>query len=154
MSEMGFGRNVEAVFGTWEDKFRPLAGRKLASVDLNKAKDEVTFTFQDGVTVVYGVEGDCCSHSWVEYVVVFGDVVGAEIVEVSESSMDVSDDDSKNPITDASHGGREHECLQVYSTVFKTDRACAITLEYRNSSNGYYGGNLTEPTVTNAKESP
>lgn len=47
------------------------------------------------------------------------------------------EDDAANPM----HGSddyryREHECLQVYQTHFKTAKG-DIVLEYRNSSNGY-----------------
>ncbi len=35
----------------------------------------------------------------------------------------------------------EFECLQIYKTTLKTDKGdCDV--EYRNSSNGYYGGSL------------
>lgn len=162
MTERGFGRNVEAVFGTWDRKFHPLARGPLAAVELNKEKDEVTFTFEDGSKAVYGVEGDCCSHSWVEHVEIVGDVKGAKVIEVSENTEDATGDEARNQSkkekksweTDEEFAAREpdnyereHESLQVYQTTFKTDRACVITLEYRNSSNGYYGGNLTDPRI-------
>jgi len=160
MRDAGFGRNLETVFGTWDRKFHPLARGPLASVELNGEKDEVTFTFEDGSRAIYGVEGDCCSHSWVEHLEIVGDVKGAKVVEVSENTEDATKDDTKNPLeakeryrgeSDEAFAerepDREHESLQVYQTTFKTDRACVITIEYRNSSNGYYGGNLTAPRI-------
>jgi hypothetical protein len=51
----------------------------------------------------------------------------------------------------------DHECLTVYQTHFRTERG-DVTLEFRNSSNGYYGGYLiyegafpAEPANDNAR---
>lgn len=113
--------------------FNNMLNRKLASVVLDKGRDVITFTFQDGFERRFSVEGDCCSSSWIEHLEMPPDIVGATLLSVEDSA----------PITQdhAEHddGGE----ISVYNTSFKTDRG-EIVLEFRNSSNGYYGGWLVE----------
>ncbi len=116
--------------------FRNMLNRKLDSVELNPARNVITFTFQDGFERSFGVEGDCCSFSWIEHLETFGDVRGATLLSVDDSAPITQDHDEH----DSANGG---DCISVYNTAFKTDRG-EIILEYRNSSNGYYGGYLVE----------
>jgi hypothetical protein len=108
--------------------FKNMLNRKISRVMLDTARDRITFKFQDGFERSFGVEGDCCSSSWIEHLEMPNDIAGATLLEVE----DVGAGEIDSP---------DHECLQVYNTRFKTDRG-EIVLEYRNSSNGYYGGYL------------
>lgn len=114
--------------------FKNMLNRKLASVSLTRGGEEITFTFQDGFERVFGVEGDCCSSSWIEHLELPGDIVGATLLSVDDSAPITQDHDTHDECGD---------CISVYNTSFKTDRG-EIILEYRNSSNGYYGGYLTD----------
>src|SRR5688572_21264250 len=81
---------------------------------------------------VYDVEGDCCSYSWVEHITVPDFAIGKTITKVDDSGNIVSD-----------HG--EHDDggeIAVYNSFIRTDGG-DVVLEYRNSSNGYYGGYMT-----------
>lgn len=109
--------------------FKNMLNRKLAGVDLDQSRDRVVFKFQDGFERAFTVDGDCCSQSWIEHLEMPNDVVGATLLDVEDVGMGEIDD--------------PEYCLQVYNTRFKTDRG-EIVLEYRNSSNGYYGGYLTD----------
>lgn len=111
----------------WGDK-QKIIGRKLMSVRLDDAKDYLTLTFEDGGTKRYCVTGDCCSQSWIEHLEMPDDVAGATLLDIDESDC-----------VEVEHP--DHECLKVYRTTFKTDKG-EVVLEYRNSSNGYYGGSL------------
>lgn len=143
LSEQGFGRMLTALSGGGFSQYIPLAGRKLVGVEVINDKTVLAFRFEDG-DVFYDCTGDCCSSSWIEHIELPNDIAGAEIVSVGEPPViDATDDDAKNPkIEGASeYDPREHECLQVYQTVFGTTKG-EIAVEYRNSSNGYYGGSL------------
>lgn len=125
-----------------------MKGRAIAAVHLDKSKDRITFQFADGGSQVFGVEGDCCSHSWIEHLEMPPNVTGATVTAIEEGgTVDATDDDALNPRRPPYYEGdvtrREHECLKVYNTTFRTDRG-DIVLEFRNSSNGYYGGSLTD----------
>lgn len=121
--------------------FDDMLNRRLASVTLSEDKERITFAFEDGGERAFGVEGDCCSSSWIEHLEMPPDLAGATLLSVEDGGgVDKTDDDALNP---KGEYGREHECLQVYQTTFRTNRG-DVTLEYRNSSNGYYGGYLVE----------
>ena len=75
------------------------------------------------------VEGDCCSQSWIEHNTIPDDINGATILGVDDIGMDTPKD------LDLS----QYECLACYECRIKTT-AGDIVLEYRNNSNGYYGG--------------
>lgn len=118
-----------------------MIGKKLKSAELSADKQRITFRFQDGFARSFGVDGDCCSSSWIEHFETPGRLDGAELLGVEDSASVQIDN---HP---------EHDCLQVYWTKFNTSVG-SIVLEFRNSSNGYYGGYLIdhstpdEPTVT------
>lgn len=112
-----------------------LVGKTIKSITLNKSADEITFTFNEGKDEVYSVDGDCCSNSWIEHITVPNDVDGAKVLSCTNLTMDTKD----NVIDEY---GFTHESLQYYETRISTNKG-DIVLEYRNSSNGYYGGYLT-----------
>lgn len=111
-----------------------MLGNVLKSVELSLDKENIFFIFQDGLKVSGDVEGDCCSNSWIEHLELPDNVDGAKIISIYES----------DPVTNDREGD-SYEVIKVYSISFKTDKG-EIILEFRNSSNGYYGGwlNLCE----------
>lgn len=77
-------------------------------------------------------DADCCSESWIAHVdgshEGFGGVIGATITEVRE-------------VTIGEAIGTRQECDELYATYLKHDNyGGEFAIEYRNSSNGYYGG--------------
>ena len=129
--------------------FKDVIGKSIDSINLDKEADRITFAFQDGTQRSYGVEGDCCSRSWIEHLEMPVDVKGAVIQSVEDGDgipwdnhqcvESVYDGDKREYSTE----GCGHESLSVYSTKFQTDKG-TVALEYRNDSNGYYGGYLTD----------
>lgn len=134
-----------------DDLKKSFIGKTLESVILSNDKEKIVFRFKDGTPpIAYGVEGDCCSSSWIEHLETPGDVDGAKVVDVKESGgvpwdghacvEDVRDDDYN-----VTKKGCGHDSLSVYNITFRTDHG-DIVLEFRNDSNGYYGGYLVEAT--------
>jgi hypothetical protein len=131
----GFARNLR-LFGPWE-LYEGMDGRPLYKVELSDDKSEVSFTFQDGGRVSFGAKGDCCSQSWIEHLEAPDDVNGRTLVSVEDDRMET---DEEPPVsTDECY---YDDYLQVYQTIFRLDNGESIKLEYRNTSNGYYGGYL------------
>lgn len=128
--------------------FDDVIGKQIDAVLLDDDRDRVLFRFQDGSDRSYGVEGDCCSHSWIEHLEMPSDFKGAKILSVEDGGgvawdnhecvQSERDDDYR-----VTKEGCGHDSLSVYNTLFKTDKG-TIVLEYRNDSNGYYGGYLTD----------
>lgn len=115
-----------------------LVGRVLLSARMDG--DDVVLRFADG-TKRYRPEGDCCSESWVEHLTVPDLGRGSKVLRVSESDG-VDATPAEKASTDAS---RDYptDCLRVYHTAIATERG-EVVIEYRNDSNGYYGGSLHE----------
>ena len=111
---------------------KKLLGLIVDHVEVSKDKDKLAIHLIGGITAEFETYGDCCSYTWIEHITVPIDVLGAPIIAVKELEDDRSED-------------RDGELIQFYQTAFVTPRG-EIIVEYRNSSNGYYGGSLTGPT--------
>ena len=123
--------------------FTSLLNKPLKEVKLTPNKRSISFTFQDGSIRSFAVEGECCSTSWIEHLEAPANLAGALISEVFDSSAVPWDGHVCG--NEAADGRRPcgHDCLKVYNTVFRTNKG-DIVLEYRNDSNGYYGGYLVD----------
>ena len=81
----------------------------------------------------YDAEGDCCSHSWIQDIFGASDIYGGKVLEVKDINMAIGTDQE-----------------QYYSKQIETSQGvCEII--YRNSSNGYYGGCLSNGSVWEGK---
>jgi hypothetical protein len=118
----------------------------LASVVLAEDKSTITFTFENGTEAVFRAEGDCCSSSWIEHLDVPPDAIGEKLIGIADGGAVPWDGHECTPRKEDADGyayGNEcgHDSLSVYNTRFRTAKG-DIVLEYRNDSNGYYGGYL------------
>ena len=99
-----------------------LVEKTITKIDWNS--EEVTFFTKDK-SYRFTAEGDCCSLTWIESFDGVEDILGDRIM-----SIDVLDIDSQD------YGEKK-----FYGYRFNTINASAI-LDFRNNSNGYYGGYL------------
>ena len=136
ISYPGFMNMVNRLWGLALDP-RPLAGKHLSAVEISDDKTLLVFRLDDGRTLTYTAEGDCCSQSWIEHLTVPSDIAGAEVTGWAEQDMGEKEED--------------YETIKVYQTSFLTAKG-EIIVEYRNSSNGYYGGWLEGPSEQWAKD--
>lgn len=130
--DRGFRGNLHLLLGNWDFKPIALAHKTLDSVTVSDDKEKLVFTLVDGRTITFEAEGDCCSSTWIEHIIVPPDIAGAVVTGVTEQDMGQFEDE------------KEYATIKVYQTSFVTDRG-EIVVEYRNSSNGYYGGSLRGP---------
>ena len=113
-----------------------VVGRPILGVTDDEDGELLRFRFLDGTEQTYRTEGDCCSYTWIEHLTVPEEIAGAVVTEVREAGpVDTKDATRRGqPIDYPDH-------IVVYHTSFVTDRG-EIIVEYRNDSNGYYGGLL------------
>lgn len=127
------------VKGKFEDyrfrQYKPLIGEALVSVETIDDGGAVRFTLADGRTLTYDAVGDCCSTSWIEFLT-------APDLSNEPSVFDVTEPDMP-PYPASGHLVDDDE-IKHYHTAFHTPVG-SILVEYRNSSNGYYGGFLEGP---------
>ena len=108
-----------------------LVGRTLKGVKLAKDKSSILFQTDKG-DIVVDVYGDCCSTSWIEHIEL--PALGFPSKVISVADLDMPD------------LGQQEGCdvVAYYGLKIVTDGG-EIVIDYRNNSNGYYGGNLSWP---------
>jgi hypothetical protein len=105
-----------------------LIGKKI--IDISHDESHLKITTENNI-YVYEAEGDCCSQSWIEHIDDKEDIIGQVVAEIIDSEGVAKEGEDLS----------EFDCLQVYKTTLKTDKT-TFDIEYRNNSNGYYGGYL------------
>lgn len=107
-----------------------LLGKRITGVEIDTAAQEyLRFHTDDKEVVIYEAMGDCCSSSWV-YSVSDPQVLLGEVVQAIED-VEMPDETEE-----------DGEYIKYYGVALRTNKGiCRI--EYRNSSNGYYGGSLS-----------
>lgn len=116
-------------------------GKTLVSHLLSDDRCVLTLTFSDGSTLTLDAEGECCSYSWIESIDCPDNLQG--VVRAIEEI----------PMPDLGNIPTPHNAdvdeVAYYGLKIITDRGHTV-IDYRNSSNGYYGGSL-DATFREAK---
>jgi hypothetical protein len=110
-----------------------LIGKVITAVYLATDKEAMKFDIQDGEPIIVRADGDCCSHSWIEAIDNPEAIIGSPVLEAEDLDLGI-------PALE----NDEYEYLQYYGFKISTVKG-TCKIEYRNSSNGYYGGNLVWP---------
>lgn len=106
----------------------PLNGRIITSVNIAEDKQAIQFMTTDG-PVMARCDGDCCSYTWIEHIENVAALIDARVTFAEDIDMpDIGD-------------MPDREVVSYYGLKIVTDKGTAI-LDYRNESNGYYGGCL------------
>lgn len=111
-----------------------LVGRKLIGMKIANDREAILFQTTDGEIVVQ-VDADCCSYTWVEHI---------EMPALGFPATVVSVDDLEMPEGKPSTFHTDPDSLEFYGCKIVTDKG-EIVIDYRNDSNGYYGGSLSWP---------
>jgi len=106
-----------------------LVGYVINEMKIADDKKAVLFKTDKG-DVVAKMDGDCCSYTWAEHI---------EIVSFPATVLDVEDIDMPDL-----GSCDDYEVIAYYGCKITTDKG-HIIIDYRNSSNGYYGGNIAFP---------
>ena len=133
-------------YGDYDGRIKAHVGQQLKGLEHNQ--ERVSLLFYNTRPLRFEASGDCCSSSWIEHLEQPSDLDGAIFLGVEDSDAVPWDGHECKACEhykgwDKGHdcGACGHDTLQVYNTRFLTDRG-AIVVEYRNDSNGYYGGSL------------
>lgn len=107
----------------------PLPGRKVTGVFRDQSNETIWFDTDKG-PIVFVTGGDCCSQTWIAHISGVDALLGSTVGKVEDIDMPDADDDME---------GRD--CVRFYGMQMTTDKGIFL-VEYRNESNGYYGGSL------------
>ena len=113
-----------------------LVGKRIVSIKIGKDSQSILFILENDETLKADCYGNCCSHTWIENIELPALGFPATVIRVEELQLPGSN--RNHPEYDCFP---EYDCLQVYGykiTTYQGD----IIIDFRNSSNGWYGGAL------------
>lgn len=113
---------------------RYLIGKKLNSIKISSSKDTLVFNYEDNERMIAVLAAECCSHTWIEHCEI-NTSLAAKIISIEEIEMPETPDLEGNGEIDPYYGGY----VQCYALKINTDKG-TIQFDFRNESNGYYGG--------------
>lgn len=108
-----------------------LIGRVILSVSVNDDQSIMVFDTDIG-HVSYETEGDCCSETWFSDVLNISNIIGVAVNKVEK--IDLTDYNVED-------GRTRQEYDEAYGYKLTTNKGTAEII-FRNSSNGYYGGEI------------
>ena len=116
------------------EKYEQLIGETVQSFSLNPDRDQLTLTMKSGNTFVLETEGDCCSITWIEHIDGEEALTGT-IQQVNDIPMPGYGDvpTLHRPVVDV---------VGYYGLQIITNNGYSV-IDYRNDSNGYYGGSIS-----------
>lgn len=121
-----------------------IIGKTVQQVRMNPARTYLVFDCTDGSKVCFYTSGDCCSRSWIEHAQNLDWIKGRKIVGLTKADLRRFNAEEKEPGTWLHPAKYGDDHIQVYSASFAFEDGNAFTVEFRNQSNGYYGGDLEE----------
>lgn len=109
-----------------------LVGQTVVSIGVDDEQHLMTLRLAGGSDIILTTEGDCCSESW------FADFLGVDAL-LNQPIEQFEEIELPDYTTDDGRGRQDFD--RVYGYRFTTPRGYA-DLIFRNSSNGYYGGEM------------
>ena len=114
-----------------------LLNQTITDVKIAADKQALLFVSADGTEHIALVDGDCCSYTWIEHIEMPALGMPFKILAIEDLDMpDLGD----MPDCDV---------VAYYGAKIITDKGEMI-IDYRNDSNGYYGGNIVWPVIEGA----
>lgn len=123
-------------------------GKVIKSVYMDEDSQYLVLISDFDDYLVYKAEGDCCSSSWFESINNIESLINQKVIGIEENPESIREDE-------------QDDCLRVYGYTLKTSQGY-VDVEFRNSSNGYYGGScelvegaeLIYPSVEGFEKAP
>ena len=112
-----------------------LIGKTITGLKIAADKMALLFEVAGGDPVRVLVDADCCSYSWIEHIELPALGFPATVSAVEDLYLDGPY--TGNPTIDG-------DVIAYYGCKITTDRG-ELLIDFRNDSNGYYGGNLSWP---------
>jgi hypothetical protein len=113
----------------------PLIGKTITGLKIADDRQALLFQTTDGDMVV-DVDADCCSYTWIEHVDL--PALGFPALVTAVEDLDLPQEHKDSTFH------KDSDVLAFYGCKISTDRG-EIVIDYRNDSNGYYGGDLSWP---------
>jgi hypothetical protein len=108
-----------------------LIGKRITAVYIADDKEALKFDVEGGEPIVARVDANCCSQTWVETVETPEHLLGTV---TAVENIDMPDLGSPS----------DYDVIAYYGCKIHTEKGSCL-IDYRNSSNGFYGGLLCWP---------
>lgn len=119
---------------THDDILATMIGKSPQAISISSDETSLGFEFSDGSAVRWDTYGDCCSETW------FADIVGVEAL-LHRRILAIETIDMSAIGYGTGDGRSRQDSDLAYGMKLATELGiCDIV--YRNSSNGYYGGEM------------
>jgi hypothetical protein len=116
-----------------ENYYNEFIGKFISGV-YRDGKDVVLEGVREGLDIVLEPYGDCCSSTWIESIDIVENLLGATIQKIEDIDMP-----QKGNVGTLNHPYVDQ--VAYYGLRITTDKGVSV-LDYRNDSNGYYGGSV------------
>ena len=117
----------------WKEDIDKLLGREVTGFALSNDSETLSLSFRDGGSADLVTEGDCCSTTWIE------SIDTPEYLKGTIQAIENIDMPSLGNTPTPKRGYVDE--VQYYGLKITTDKGSAV-IDYRNDSNGYYGGSI------------
>lgn len=108
-----------------------LVGMTIEEIKIADDKKAIMF-ITEKENVIARCDGDCCSSTWIEHITL--PAMGFPCLVINMEGLEMPEDEKTD----------DYEVIAFYGLKIGTDKGDMI-IDYRNESNGYYGGNLSWP---------
>lgn len=140
--------NITEIYQDFDDlcceyPLKILVGKIIVAVEINAEKN-ILKIIEKNQDYYFYTKGGCCSTTWIEH-------LNTGLTE-HDWDIDVECLASEEKRTVQNHKaqmigealGTKKECDKIYLEVLEGIQGAILEVEYRNSSNGYYGGSLVQ----------
>jgi hypothetical protein len=111
-----------------------ILNQKIDSFEISDDRESITFHLGNGETAKANCYADCCSETWIESLDNEDALIGGTVRKVEDIEMP--------HLGDVPTPHHEYaDCIAYYGLRIETDKGVCV-IDYRNDSNGYYGGSL------------
>ncbi len=125
---------------------KELKGLTIENVYISDDKEWLVFKTPERYLAYYAY-GDCCSNSWFESIINFKNLLNSKVIDAKHRELPLSDQWER--IEDKEDNG--NDVISYYCMSLETTGGI-VDIEYRNASNGYYGGSCDYNSQTEIKE--
>jgi hypothetical protein len=112
-------------------RINPLIGKRVIAVYLAEYKMALKFDVEGSASIVVNVDADCCSETWIENIETPENLIGTVSAVEDVEMPDLGEQEG-------------HYVMAYYGCKIHTEKGSCL-IDYRNDSNGYYGGSLSWP---------
>lgn len=115
------------------ENMEELKGKVIKKIELGEGETEVVFTDDGDMKYFFHANSDCCSSTWFCHITGVKNLLGQKVNMIVKRE-DFTDEEQKKAEAEG-----DYESLELYGYDIQTDKGIFF-IEFRNDSNGYYGG--------------